>query len=82
MSEIRFLQLIYKALLIFKPNLEQALSVLKERESYESKHVAVECRCLKIRDLLSYETGKIIIKSTYGWNNQTKFRCVSKIPYL
>ena len=44
-----FLQLICKASLIFKSNLELALSIiLKERELYESKHVAVECRCLKI----------------------------------
>ena len=44
------LQLICKAFLIFKSNLELALSfILKERELYESKHVAVECRCLKMR---------------------------------
>ena len=41
--------------LIFKWNLELALSIiLKERELYESKHVVVECRCLKIWDLLSF----------------------------
>ena len=35
--------------------IELALSIiLKERELYESKHVTVECRCLKIRDLLSF----------------------------
>ena len=40
---------ICKASLIFKLNLELALSIiLKQRELYESKHVAVECRCLKI----------------------------------
>ena len=44
-----FFQLICKDSLIFKSNLELALSIiLKERELYESKHVAVECRCLKI----------------------------------
>ena len=44
-----FLQLICKAPSIFKPNLELALSVISnEREAYESKHVAVDCRCLKI----------------------------------
>ena len=44
--KLGFLQLICKASLIFKSNLELALSViLKERELYESKHVAVECRC-------------------------------------
>ena len=38
-----------KASLIFKSNLELALSIiLKQRELYESKHVSVECRCLKI----------------------------------
>ena len=44
-----FLQLICKASLIFKSNLELVLSIiLKQRELYESKHVAVECKCLKI----------------------------------
>ena len=44
-----FLKLICKASLIFKSNLELALSIiLKQRELYESKHVAVECKCLKI----------------------------------
>ena len=53
--KLGFLQLICKASLIFKSNLELALSIiLKERELYESKHVAVECRCLKIWDLLSF----------------------------
>ena len=47
--KLGFLQLICKASLIFKSNLEWALSIiLKQRELYESKHVAVECRCLKI----------------------------------
>ena len=47
--KLGFLQLICKSSLIFKSNLELALSViLKQRELYESKHVAVECRCLKI----------------------------------
>ena len=46
--KLGFFQLICKAPLTFKPNLELALSViLKQRELYESKHVAVECRCLK-----------------------------------
>ena len=44
-----FLQLICKASLTFKSNLEPALSfILKQRKLYESKHVALECRCLKI----------------------------------
>ena len=46
--KLGFLQLICKSSLIFKSNLELALSIiLKERELYESKHFAVECRCLK-----------------------------------
>ena len=44
--KLGFVQLICKASLIFKSNLELALSIiLKERELYESKHVVVECRC-------------------------------------
>ena len=47
--KLGFLQLICQASLIFKSNLELALSIiLKQRELYESKHVAVECRCLEI----------------------------------
>ena len=47
--KLGFLQLICKASLILKSNLELALSIiLKQRELYESKHVAVECRCLKL----------------------------------
>ena len=60
----KFLQLIGKASLIFKSNLELALSnFLKERKLYyyESKHVAVECICLKIWDLLSFSTCYSII---------------------
>ena len=46
--KLRFLQSIWKACLTFKSNLELALSViLKQRELYESNHVAMECRCLK-----------------------------------
>ena len=53
--KLGFLQLICKVSLIFKSNLELALSIiLKQRELYESKHVAVECRCLKTWDLLSF----------------------------
>ena len=52
--KLGFFQLICKASLIFKSNFELAWSIiLKERELYESKHVAVECRCLKIWNLLS-----------------------------
>ena len=53
--KLGFLQLICKASLIFKSNLELALSIiLKERELYKSKHVVVDSRCLKIWDLLSF----------------------------
>ena len=53
--KLDFLQLICKASLIFKLNLELVLSIiLKERGLYESKHVTVECRCLKIWELLSF----------------------------
>ena len=46
--KLGFPQLICKASSIFKSNLELALSIiLKQRELYESKHVVVECRCLK-----------------------------------
>ena len=48
-SKLGFLQLICIASLIFKSNLELALSkTLKQRELQESMHVAVESRCLKI----------------------------------
>ena len=44
--KLGFLQLRCKASLIFKSNLELALSIIsKQRELYESKHVAVERRC-------------------------------------
>ena len=50
-----FLKLICKASLIFKSNLELALSIiLKERELCESKHVVVQCRCLKRWNLLYF----------------------------
>ena len=54
MFKLGFVQLICKYSLIFKSNLELALSIiLKERELHESEHDVVECRCLKICDLLS-----------------------------
>ena len=53
--ELGFFQLICKTSLIFKSNLELALSIIsKQKELFESKHVMVECRCLKIWDLLSF----------------------------
>ena len=56
------LQLIFKDSLICKSNLELALSiVLKERELYQSKHVVVECSCLKIWDLLFFLISSSIL---------------------
>ena len=53
--KLDFLQLICKAPLIFKSNLELALSiVVKERELHESKLVVMKCTCLNIWDLLSF----------------------------
>ena len=53
--KLAFFQLICKSFLIFKTNLELPLSIiLKERELNQSKYVAVEFRCLKILDLLSF----------------------------
>ena len=47
--KLGFLQLICEASLIFKSNLELALSIiLKQIELYELKRVVMECRCLKI----------------------------------
>ena len=47
--------LICEASLIFKANLELALSIiLKQRQLYESKHVEMECSCLKISDKLPF----------------------------
>ena len=46
--KLGFLRLIFKASLIFKSNLESALSIiLKQRKLCESKHVLEECRCFK-----------------------------------
>ena len=53
--KLGFVQLIRKAILFFQSNLELVSSnILKERELYKLKHVAVECRCLKICYLLSF----------------------------
>ena len=53
--KLDFLQLICKASLIFKSNLELALSIIvKQRGLYQPKHVAVEWRRLNIWDLLSF----------------------------
>ena len=53
--KLGFLHLICKASSIFKSNLELALSIiLKQRELYQSKHLALECRYLKMWDFLSF----------------------------
>ena len=53
--KLGFLKLKSKASLVYKSNLELALSIIsKQRELYESNHVAVECRCLKIWNLSSF----------------------------
>ena len=52
--KLGFVQLICKASSVFKSNLDLALSIiLNQRELYQSDHDAVECRCLKLWDLLS-----------------------------
>ena len=53
--KLGFLQFLCKASLILKSNLDLDLPIIfKQGKFYESKHVAVECRCLKIWDLLSF----------------------------
>ena len=56
--KVSFLQLICKASLILKLNLELALSViLKERELHESRYAVVDSRCLNVfLDVLVDET--------------------------
>ena len=68
--KLGFLQLICKASLIFTLNLELVSSIiLKETESYESKHVVEECGCLKIWDLLSFfiSFSILILKWQHVW---------------
>ena len=53
--KLDFFQLICTTSVICKSNLELALWItLKQRELYESKHVTVKCRCLKIWNLLFF----------------------------
>ena len=60
--KLGFVQLICKASLIFKSDLDLALSInLKERKLYESKHVTVECRCLKMCNFLSFLTCSSVL---------------------
>ena len=52
--KLSLVHLMYKVSLILHSNLQLTLSIiLKEWESYESQHAVVECRRLKIWDLLS-----------------------------
>ena len=63
--KLGFLQLC-KASLIFKSNLELALSIiLKERELHESKHVVLECRCLKLWDLSFLICSSILVSKQH-----------------
>ena len=48
--KLSFLQLICQGYLIFRSKIALSI-ILKQRQLYESKHVAVEYRCLKIWDL-------------------------------
>ena len=73
--KLGFLQSVCKASLIFNSNLELALSIiLKQRESYESKHVAVECRCLKLRMFVS----QIVSQNWFSFLSQIKNANLSK----
>ena len=79
-----FLQLICKASLIFKSNLESALSIILKEENYESKHVAVEFRFLKIWDLLSFLicSSILVFKSTsFSNSNQQLGLYMKKIIF-
>ena len=57
--KLGFAQLICKVSLIFKSNLELALS--KDRELYEPKHVVVECNYLEICNFLSFSIWSSIL---------------------
>ena len=60
--KLGFLQLICKASLIRKSDLELASSIiLKQRELFELNHVSEECRCLQIWDLLSFLISSSIL---------------------
>ena len=60
--KLGFFKSICKTSLIFKSNLELASPIiLKWRELYKPKHVAVECRCFRIWDLLSFLISSSIL---------------------
>ena len=65
--KLGFVQSICKASLIFKSNLELALLIIsRERELYEPNHVVVECRYLKICNLLSVLICSSILVLKWG----------------
>ena len=69
----RFSQLICKASLIFKSNLELGLSViLKKRLLCESKYTVLECKCLKTSDLLSFFVCSLIL--VLKWRHVSTFQ--------
>ena len=59
--KLDFSQLTCKASLVFKSSLESALSMIWKERVYKSKHVVVECRCLKIWDLSYFSIRSSII---------------------
>ena len=59
--KLDFSQLTCKASLVFKSSLESALSMIWKERVYKSKHVVVECRCLKIWDLSYFSICSSII---------------------
>ena len=80
--KLGFLHLICNSFFIFKSNLELALSIiLKQRELYEPKHVAMECRCLKIWDLLSFLICSSILLLKSSKNVATTTPSTIKIVY-
>ena len=67
--KLGFVQLMCKACLISKTNLELDLSMIfKEIKFYESKHAVLECRCLKNMGLLPFLiwSSILILKSGQG----------------
>ena len=81
--KLGFLKLICKACLIFKLNLELVLSIiLKERELHESNHAVVECRCLKVWDLLFFLIcSSVLVLMTSFANLARTTASVSKVIY-
>ena len=66
-----FLQLICTASLICKSNLELASPIIfLKRELYGSKHVPVDCRCLRTWDLFSFLIYSSILVLKWRQNSQ------------